>query len=1013
MLKKITSLFLCLFMVMSIFFIVPKPIKVSASTLSEEMADRFINIFYRTNTTLAKEVKNVLTGKTEVAENTAKDIYSKIMSVYKCVDSEFFATVVSEGTANAIKDFNFLTNCVTGFFTVMDNVDSFLESDNAMQKTVDGIQVAIGFLTATQKGSYIAPGLNLVLTATELGLCVGAYLQTKYFEEIAGFYRYRLDIAYWTDSILPYEEAPDIYFQCGVTQKQADEIFAKLYTNYVLKQQFRLLRKGYDLSGDYDTNAQVSNVFFAAPTYTLFYNWILTNPAYTIPYETDNNTLYFYSGDTSIATVDQAGKITPVNPGTVTIYAQADNGVTGSCVITVLPFCATENNNTYTITGYKGYGGAVDLPAYVDGKPIFSIAEKAFMNCNSITSVTIPSTVTSIGDFAFQNCSNLASINIPDSVTCIGEYAFSKCLSFTKISIPSSVKTIGEHVFWDDISLKEVDLGSGIKNISDGLFSGCSSLTTLSVAKDLTNIGSFAFKNCTALTSITIPDSVANIGLAVFNGCSSLESITLPFVGQSETENTFLGYIFGANKYNENYKYIPNSLKKVVLSDKCKKINNCAFINCDSISSITIPDSVTSIGESAFYDCSSLTSVIIPDTVKSIEKNTFRSCSSLTSVTIPNGVITIGEDSFAHCKKLISITIPESVKNIDNNAFFNCGSLSKVNIMDLSSWCKVDFKNNYSNPLFKATKLYINGSLATDITIPEEVTTIKDYAFNNCDSITSITIPDSVTSIGNSAFASCSSLSSVTIPDSVTNIGHYAFNTCSSLTSVSVDPNNISFSSSDGVLFNKDKTLLITYPSGKKNTSYSIPSTVRFIGDGAFTFSTLLTSITIPDSVINIGSHAFSACLSLNNVTLSDNLISIEDYVFSSCRSLSSITIPYGVKNIGEHAFYNCNSLDFLIIPDSVTNIDIYAFSSCENLVLFSNIGKVSDILSQKWYKYKCFGDMNDDKALNGTDTTKMKKALFGIFESDYDEKIADINQDDNFNLLDLIRLKKTIAEVV
>ena len=812
MFKKILSLVLCIIFSFSVFLTIPKPITTSAASISDEMADRFVNIFYKNNTLLAKEVKSVLKGETQSTYAIAKDIYSKIMSVYKCVDTEYFSTIVSEGASNALQDVNFLTNCVSGFFTVMDNVDSFLESDNAMQKTVDGMQIAIGFLTVAQKGSYIAPGLNLVLTATELGLCVGAYLQEKYFEEIAGFYRYRLEIAYWTDSILPYEKAPTIYFQCGVTQKQADEIFAKLYMAYLLRQRFRLLNKEYDLSFDAGADLQVDEVLFAAPEYSFFYNWTLTNPAYTIPYEAKNNSLYYYSGDTSIATVDQSGKITPVNPGTVTIYARADNGVTGSCSITILPFEATESNNTYTITGYKGNGGAVEIPSYVNGKPIVSIGSYAFKSCKSITSITIPSTVTSIGSYAFRGCSSL--------------------------------------------------------------------------------------------TSITIPDSVTSIASSAFSGCSSLSNITV------DNNNTAYSSLNG------------------VLFNKNKTTLICYPENKTATAYI-IPDSVTNIGTSAFEDCSSLTSITIPDSVTSIGSSAFSGCSSLTL-----------------------ITIPDSVTSMHSSAFSNCTSLDKVYITDLVAWCSVDFGGSTSNPLFYAKNLYINGILATNITISDDVTKIEAYTFYNCHSLTSVIIPDSVTSIGMDAFSGCSSLTSITIPDSVTSIGSYSFRGCSSL-----------------------------------------------------------TSITIPDSLINIPSGAFSYCSSLKSITIPDSVILIEPRAFGYCTSLESFIIGEGRTGLMDDVFLECPLLKSITIGTQ-TSFSSKTFGENINIMIFCPFGTTSQrLLSSKPYKYGCFGDMNDDKALNGTDTAKMKKALLNLFDSDYDKKIADMNQDDSFNILDLVHLKKAIAE--
>jgi hypothetical protein len=184
------------------------------------------------------------------------------------------------------------------------------------------------------------------------------------------------------------------------------------------------------------------------------------------------------------------------------------------------------------------------------------------------------------------------------------------------------------------------------------------------------------------------------------------------------------------------------------------------------------------------------------------------------------------------------------------------------------------------------------------------VTSIGDWAFNNCTSLTSITIGNSVTSIGDYAFLRCTSLTSITIPDNVTSIGNDTFYNCSSLTTIEVGAENVNYADVNGVLFNKEKTVLHTYPAGKTGDNYVIANSVTSIGYYAFFQCTSLTSITIPDSVTSIGESAFYKCTNLTSVTIPDGVTSIGRGAFDSCSSLTSITFMGAAPTVGGNAFY-------------------------------------------------------------------------------------------------------------
>ncbi len=451
-----------------------------------------------------------------------------------------------------------------------------------------------------------------------------------------------------------------------------------------------------------------------------------------------------------------------------------------------------------------------------------------FYGCSSLTSVTIPDSVTSIGSEAFRGCSGLKSVTIPEGVTSIGSSAFSGCSSLTSVTIPEGVTSIDYYAFSGCSGLTNVNIPEGVMSIGHRAFDGCSGLTSVSIPEGVTTIDSYAFSDCSGLTSVTIPDSVTSIGQGAFRGCNSLTSVTIP--------------------------------------EGVTSIDSQTFYNCGSLTSVTIPEGVTSIGGDAFYNCSSLTNVTIPEGVTKIEWGTFYGCTKLESVTLPEGLLSIEYyndcGAFENCTSLKNIEIPDSVTSIGSQTFYNCSSLTSVTIPE-----GVTSIESYT---------FSGCSSLTSVTIPEGVTSIGSSAFRGCSSLTSVTIPESVTSIGNSAFYGCSSLTSVTIPEGVTSIGSEAFRGCSSLTSVTIPESVTSIGS-------------YAFSGCSGLTSVTIPEGVTSIGQDAFWDCSSLTSVTIPEGVTSIGSEAFQGCSSLTSVTIPESVTSIGFMAFCNCSKLKHV----------------------------------------------------------------------------------------------------------------------------
>jgi hypothetical protein len=277
---------------------------------------------------------------------------------------------------------------------------------------------------------------------------------------------------------------------------------------------------------------------------------------------------------------------------------------------------------------------------------------------------------------------------------------------------------------------------------------------------------------------------------------------------------------------------------------------------------------VISIADRAFTGAGLTSITFTGENLTSIGEGVFFDCSSLTFITIPNSVNSIGEGVFYDCSSLTSVTLPESLTSIERVTFSNCSRL-------------------------------------TSITIPTGVISIGEQAFYNCTGLTAVTIPANVTTIGYQAFYGCSGLTSITIPASVTSIMK-AFDNCSSLTDITVEVGNTSYSSEGGVLFNDAKTVLIKYPEGKTDASYSIPNSVTGIGEHAFFACSNLTSVFIPEGMTDIGMYAFSGCSGLTSVTsLATAPPPLGLSAFNGIDPDCTLAVPAGSEDAYENSEWN------------------------------------------------------------------------------------------------------------
>ena len=473
------------------------------------------------------------------------------------------------------------------------------------------------------------------------------------------------------------------------------------------------------------------------------------------------------------------------------------------------------------LLGYNGEDTDLSLPESIDGGS-YKIHDYAFFDRDTLTSVTIPDSVTAIGERAFMECSSLAHVSVGNSVTKVGDSAFFGCKKLTEITLPEGVNSIGDSAFKNCSSLVSAKLPAGLESIGDSSFYCCSSLTEIIIPEGVTYLGSSAFEGCYSLAKATVPRGITAIYSYTFYGCSSLTSFT-------------------------------------------------------------VPEGVTVMGSSAFYGCYRLVEITFPETLERIDNYAFGSCYSLMSVTSPESMKCIDEYAFGFLtnEKLVEV-INYSDVPLDNEYYiYNFAKYTKEIHQGES---KLDVVGDYIFYSHDGVN-YLMGYTGAEknITLPDgyrgEVYTIHSYAFAYNDAIESVVIPNSVTYMGEHVFEMCKSLKRVDIGDMVKNIGDYAFYGsdlreisiglfvesigfeifvgCTELVNITVDERNACYKSVDGSLYSKNGNKLIQYAVGREDYSFSIPDGVSTVCEYAFYGCDSLVRLEVPRSGPNFGNYAF------------------------------------------------------------------------------------------------------------------------------------------------------------
>ena len=466
----------------------------------------------------------------------------------------------------------------------------------------------------------------------------------------------------------------------------------------------------------------------------------------------------------------------------------------------VLKRCTPEEGETTAVVpegvkaiGEKAFSFCENLKSVVIPEGVTEIGERAFCECKKLESVVIPEGVTKIGDRAFGWCLGLKSVVIPEGVTKIGVGAFRNCGKLKNVVIPEGVTEIGGLAFDYCGKLKSIVIPEGVTKIRGGTFYHCKNLESVVIPEGVTEIGKEAFSRC-GIKNVVIPKGVTKIGEWAFRECKKLESVVIPK---------------GVRKIWERAFEDCENLKSVVIPEGVTKIGVGAFRNCGKLKNVVIPEGVTEIGEYAFDNCENLKSVVIPKSTRKIGKEAFENCSSLTSIQIMNPRTEIGERAFYGCRNLDrmilsddgsvlfycppaiavgDVVIPESVRRIEALAFRECVNLKKVHITSPSTHIEPRaftgctglehmILTDNETVLAYCPPACANGR----VRLPETITRIEGYAFEDCKQLTAVDFPDGPLEIGRGAFDGCP-LKGVTLPPSVKNAPERAFPGCREIT---------------------------------------------------------------------------------------------------------------------------------------------------------------------------------------------------------------------------------------
>lgn len=710
---------------------------------------------------------------------------------------------------------------------------------------------------------------------------------------------------------------------------------------------------------------------------------------------------------------------------TLDVYDPETGAVTENAGVAILPSSLTYiGDECFRKAGIREVTVPASLEYLGDAKNATTTTE-VFVDCAALEKVILHDNLMLIGCEAFLNCKNLKTVQYYDAEgVLVGKEG--------TVTLPEGIQIVGESAF-EQTGVEKVILPSSLTMVGRYAFRGCTSLVYAEYLTDTyksssTAVTSYIFDGCTALETVVLADTLTQLPTYMFNNCSSLKTI------RTQTGTGDQAVINGS----EGEALLPSGLQA---------LPNYAFYGCSSLTTVLLPEELIEIGSNVFNGCSQLAVIELPASLKEIGSGAFNGAWALTELVLPEGLLTIGADAFLNTG-ITQMELPASVTSVGNNAFckiavtvadgnknyfsqenalitaggvimstpeslegeyvvpeaaklgayaLNGSALTKVTLStdQITANCFAYFTGDVVVTLGKSTELPADAFYkyaGTSVTLPEGLTAVGNYAFQECSALTEVVFPETVRSFGKNVFYDSTALKYVTLPKEVDSFGAQMFRGCTSLVSV-VIPEGVT--SLGGYTFHSNESLV----------SVTLPSTLTELGNHEFDYCSSLVSVTLPASLETFGDYLFEGCSSLEEVTflsLTDDSLSfrssnapfnegltslkkitlgdgvtyipnymfygaegaeivfsenckikgIGDYAFrdtaissidlSECTEIgkyafvnctfTSFVVPYGITSLGTNVFQNCTALETVWLPDTLTELSKYLFDGCTSL---------------------------------------------------------------------------------